>query len=116
MSKVSTNRANPTGQIQRAIALTVTSNGVLVNGDVSEIADLLNLGSSETQRPEVPKDEVVVGATGLELVVRSVLEDRRGKGLGVLDDLGSVGLELWRGSLLERDGDTGDGLFDTMMA
>jgi hypothetical protein len=90
--------------------LTVTSDGVLVDGDVGEVADLFDLGSGQTKRPEVPEDQVVVGSARLELVVRTVLHDGRGEGLGVLDDGGGVLLELRRGGLLEGDGDTGDGL------
>jgi len=39
-----------------------------------------------------------------------VLHELSGDGLSVLDDLGSVLLEFGSGSLLESDGDTGDGL------
>lgn len=89
---------------------TVSSNSVLVDGDVSKVADLLNLGSSKTKRSEVPEDEVVVRSTGLELVVGSVLKEGGREGSGVVDDGAGVGPPGGRGNLLERDGDGGDGL------
>jgi len=77
---------------------------------VSEITDLLDLGSSESERSEIPKNEMVVGSTGLELVVRTVGEDGSSESSSVGDDLSSVSLELGGSNLLEGDGDGGDGL------
>ena len=87
---------------------TITGNSVLVEGNVSCVTDLLNLGSGKTERSEIPKDEVVLCSIGLELV--AVLEEDLGHGDGVGSDLLGVGLERWVGSLLERNGNTGDGL------
>lgn len=57
----------------------VTGNRVLVEGDVSEVADLLNLRSREAKGAEIPKDEVVVRTVSLELVV--VRGENLGNGL-----------------------------------
>lgn len=73
-----------------------------------EYTHLLDLGAGEAERSEVPQDEVVVRALGLELVV--ALEQLRGDRLGVLDNLSRVLAEGGGGSLLERNSDTGDGL------
>lgn len=86
----------------------VTGNGVLVQGDVSGVTDLLDLGSGQTDRSEIPEDQVVLSSVGLELV--AVLEENLGHGIGIGSDLLGVGLERWVGGLLEGDGDTGDGL------
>jgi hypothetical protein len=94
--------------LKKGKRLTVTSNGVLVQGDVGGITDLFDLGSSQTKRSEIPEDEVVLCSIGLELV--TVLEEDLSHGDGVGSDLLGVGLERWVGSLLEGDGDTGDGL------
>lgn len=56
--------AHATGHGRRLVAL----DRVLVECDVCEVADLLDLGTGEAERAEVPEDEVVVGATSLELV------------------------------------------------
>lgn len=77
---------------------------------MSEITDLFDLGSSESERSEIPKDEMVVGSTGLELVVRTVGKEGSSESSSVGDDLGSVGLELGGSDLLEGNGDGGDGL------
>lgn len=86
----------------------VTGNGVLVQGDVGGITDLLDLGSGQTDRSEIPEDQVVLSSIGLELV--AVLEEDLGHGICVGSDLLGVGLKRWVGGLLEGDGDTGDGL------
>lgn len=75
-----------------------------------KVANLLNLGPGESEGPEIPKNEVIVGTAGLELVVRSVGEERGGEGSGIGDNLGGVGLEFGRGNLLEGNSDGGDGL------
>jgi hypothetical protein len=87
---------------------TVTGNGVLVEGDVSGVTDLLDLGTGQTKRAEIPEDQVVLCTVGLQLV--TVLEEDLGHGIGVGADLLGVGLEGRVGSLLEGDGDTGNGL------
>ena len=75
---------------------------------MSGITDLFDLGSGQTKRSEIPEDEVVLCSIGLELV--AVLEEDLGHGDGVGSDLLGVGLERWVGSLLKRNGDTGNGL------
>lgn len=86
----------------------VTGDGVLVDGDVGLVTDLLDLGTSQTQRSQIPKDQMVVGTISLELVV--VTEKNLGDGSGVGNDLLGVSLEGGVGGLLQRDGDTGNGL------
>lgn len=56
---------NSTGNGSALVAL----DGVLVEGNVREVADLLNLGAGEAERAEIPEHEVVVRARRLELVV-----------------------------------------------
>lgn len=88
--------------------LTVSGNGVLVEGDVSGVTDLLDLGSGKAKRSEIPEDQVVLGTVGLELV--AVLKEDLGHGVGVGSDLLGVGFERGVGSLLEGNGNTGNGL------
>lgn len=86
----------------------VTRDGVLVEGDMSEIANLLNLGSGQAERSEIPQDEMVIRSRSLQLVV--VREQDFGDRLGVGEDLGRVVSECLRVDLLESNGDGGDGL------
>lgn len=86
----------------------VTGNGVLVEGDVSGITNLLNLGAGQTDRPEVPENQVVLSTVSLEPV--TVFEQDGSHGSSVGADLLGVLLESGVGSLLEGDGDTGDGV------
>lgn len=86
----------------------VTGNGVLVEGDVGGITNLLNLGAGQTDRPEVPENQVVLSTVSLEPV--TVFEQDGSHGSGVGADLLGVLLESGVGSLLEGDGDTGDGV------
>ena len=72
------------------------------------VTDLLDLGSGQTQRTQVPEDQVVVGTISLELVF--VAGQDLGDGSSVGNDLLSVCLEGGVGSLLECNGDTGNGL------
>lgn len=88
----------------------VTGNGVLVDGDVGLVTDLLDLGTGQAQGSEIPKDQVVVGTVSLKLVL--VADKDLGDGLGVGDDLLGVSLEGRVGGLLQRDGDTGDSLYE----
>lgn len=46
----------------------ITGHGVLVDSDAEEVTNLLDFATSELERPEIPEDEVVVCAIGLELV------------------------------------------------
>jgi hypothetical protein len=75
---------------------------------VSGVTDLLNLGTGQTERSEIPKNKVVLCSVGLESV--TVLEEDLGHGGSVGSDLLGVGLESGVSSLLEGNGDTGDGL------
>jgi hypothetical protein len=72
------------------------------------LAHLLDLGTGETKRSEIPEDKVVLGTGSAKLVV--VLHELGGDSLGVLDDLGSIFLEGGGSSLLESDGDTSNSL------
>lgn len=96
--------SNTTGNLGRG----VTGNGVLVDGDVAFITNLFNLGTGQSQRSQVPEDQVVVGTVSLELVF--VAGQDLGNGSSVGNDLLSVCLEGGVGSLLECNGDTGNGL------
>ena len=93
-----------TGNLSRG----VSRDGVLVDGDVALVTDLLDLGSGQAQGSQVPKNQVVVGTVGLELVL--VTGQDLGDGSGVGNDLLCVSLEGRVGSLLEGNGDTGNGL------
>lgn len=84
----------------------VTVDGVLVDGDVDQIADLLHLGASETLRPQVPENKVIVRAVGNRLV--TVRRKTSGKSASVGANLLGVVLPLRAGNLFERDGDTGN--------
>jgi hypothetical protein len=75
---------------------------------VRKITDLLNLGTGEAKRAEVPENKVVVGTVSLELV--ALRGELGSDGPAVGDDLGGVLLEGGGSDLLERDGDTGDGV------
>lgn len=86
----------------------VTADRVLVESDGGHVANTLDLGTGQLVGAEIPKDQVVVGAIGDDLV--SLLEQGGGEGLGVGNDLLGVQLELGAGSLLEGDGNTGDGV------
>jgi hypothetical protein len=96
--------SDTTGNLGRS----VTGDGVLVDGDVCLVTDLLDLGTGQTQGSEIPKDQVVVRTVGLELVL--VAEQNLGDGSGVGDNLLGVSLEGGVGSLLQRNRDTGDSL------
>jgi hypothetical protein len=96
--------SDTTGDLGRS----VTRDGVLVDGDVALVADLLDLGSGQAEGSEVPEDQVVVGTVSLELVVMA--REDLGDGSGVGDDLLGVRLESGVSGLLQGDGDTGDGL------
>lgn len=75
---------------------------------MSGITNLLNLGAGQTDRPEVPENQVVLSTVSLEPV--TVFEQDGSHGSGVGADLLGVLLESGVGSLLEGDGDTGDGV------
>jgi hypothetical protein len=81
---------------------------ILVERNVRQITDLLDLRAGQTERAEVPEDEVVVRAIGLKLVALGGELGSDGPAVG--DDLGSVLLESGGSDLLEGDGDTGDGV------
>lgn len=86
----------------------VTGDGVLVAGNVDLLQNGLNTGTVKALGAQVQEDHVAVSAVrdelvteGLELVLQS---------LGVLDDLLLVLLELGSGSLLQGNGESGDGV------
>jgi hypothetical protein len=86
----------------------VAGGGVLVAGNVDLLEDGLDTGTVEVEGLEVEEDHVVVGSTSDEGVAQALegLTDS----LGVLDDLGLVGLEVVGLSLLEGDGKSSDGV------
>jgi hypothetical protein len=55
---------NTTGDLSGGI----TVDGVLVNGDTNEVADLFGLGAGEADGAQVPEDEVVISAISLQTV------------------------------------------------
>lgn len=59
----------------------VSRDRVLVECDVSQVADLLNLGTGQAKRAQIPKDKVVLGPIGLQFVV--VGQEAFGNGLYV---------------------------------
>ena len=73
--------------------------GRTVDGDAEKVAHFLNFATGQSKRSEVPKNEVVVGTTRLELV--PTLEEIGGQRSGVGDDLTCVLLPLGLGSLKE---------------
>ena len=75
---------------------------------MGQVADLLDLGTSEAKRTEIPEDNVVVGSLGLELVI--VLHEGGGELARVGNDSGSVLLEGRGVDLLESNGNGGNGL------
>lgn len=99
--------SDTTGYLGRSI----TGNSVLVDGDVSLVTDLLDLRTGQAQGSKIPKDQVVVGTVSLKLVL--VADENLGDGSSVSNDLLGISLEGGVGGLLQRDGDTGDGLFES---
>lgn len=75
-----------------------------IDGDAKKVTHFLNLATGQSKRSEVPKNEVVVGTAGLELV--PTLDEVAGESSGVGDDLTCVLLPLGLGNLEEccRDG------------
>ena len=72
----------------------------------SHSPDLLELAAGEALRPEVPEDEVVVGAARGHGV--ALADEERGEGLGVALELLHVGFELGGHHLAQLRGDPGD--------
>lgn len=72
----------------------------------TEIADLFDLAPGQPERPEIPKDEVVLRAGRLERV--AMVDEPLGQRLRVLNDGLGVRLEARVGRLLEGDGDAGN--------
>ncbi len=86
----------------------VAGHRVLVDRDADEVAELLELRAGEAERAQVPEDEVVVRARGLELV--AALDELLAEGGRVRDDLLGVRLPGGLARLKEGSSDTGDGL------
>jgi hypothetical protein len=82
----------------------------LVECDVAQVADLLDLGSSQTERANVPQSQMVVRAVSLKLVSLSKTQQGLGECLRVLNHLRRVFFELGRSSLLESNSDGGNRL------
>jgi hypothetical protein len=86
----------------------VTSDCVLVEGDVSHVEELLGLGAGEAEGSQVEQDQVVLCAVGDELVAE--LPQAVSKCHAVLLDLLLVGLKLRLLGLLQSHGESSDGV------
>lgn len=86
----------------------VTGDGVLVAGNVDLLKDSLNTGTVQALGAQVQEDHVAVSAVGDELVAEGL--ELFLKGLGVLDDLGLVLLELGGVNLLQGNSQGSDGV------
>ncbi|KAG5458049.1 MAG: hypothetical protein BJ554DRAFT_1812 [Olpidium bornovanus] len=100
----------------------VAVNGVLVNRDAAQTekrrrekrlsprgpGDRLHLAAGELLRPQVPKNQVVIAATGDHLV--PITGEHFGKPLRVLLDLDTIFFKLRSGGLLQGHGDGGNGV------
>lgn len=75
-----------------------------VDGNAKKVTHFLDFATGQSKRSEVPKNEVVVGTIGLELV--PTLNEVASKRSGVGNDLTCVLLPLGLGNLMEccRDG------------
>lgn len=79
-----------------------------VNGDAHEVADLLDLATSEANGAKIPEDEVVVSAAGLELV--AVGNEGSSESPSVGDDLLGVLLPLGGCNLLQSSSNSSNGV------
>lgn len=86
----------------------VTRHGVLVARNVDLFQDGFDAGTVNAVGAQVDEDHVAVGAVGDELV--SVFLEGDLESLCVLDGLFLVLTEFGRGGLLERNGQSGDGV------
>ena len=100
-------RSTDTNTLRRERRL-ITRSSVLVASDVDLLQHSLDSGTIEADWLEVEEDHVVVCALCDELVA-ALLEGLL-ELLGVLDDLFLILLELWRLSLLQRDGEGSNGV------
>lgn len=79
-----------------------------VDSDVHQVANLLDLAPGQAERAQIPEDEMVVRARGLELIV--LCDELRTENASVGDDLLGVLLEGGGGDLFKRRGDRSDRL------
>ncbi len=86
----------------------VTWDGVLVASNINLLKNSLNTGTIKSLWTEVEENHVGVGSVRDELVAK--LLELLLEGLGVLDNLLLVLLELWGGSLLEGNSQGSDGV------
>jgi hypothetical protein len=68
----------------------IRTDGLTVDCDPEEVAELFELAASQFQRTEVPQHEMVIGSVGLQFV--AVFDQFIGQCLGVGDHLLGVGL------------------------
>mmetsp|Transcript_15046 Transcript_15046/g.18151 ORF Transcript_15046/g.18151 Transcript_15046/m.18151 type:complete len:331 (+) Transcript_15046:595-1587(+) len=80
----------------------ITKHSILVQSDVAQLAHALHLVTRDGRRPQVPKDQVVLSATGDQLVAVSV--QPACKSGSVCPHLLRVDNELWGVCLLECNG------------
>lgn len=78
-----------------------------VDGNAKKVTHFLDLATGQPKRSEVPKNEVVVSTTGLELV--PTIDKAAGQCSGIGDDLTCILLELGLRNLEEcgRNGSNG---------
>lgn len=86
----------------------ISGDGVLVAGNVDLLKNSLETSTVKAVLAEVKEDHVAVGAVGDELVAEGL--EGGLQSLGVGDNLLLVSLELGGGSLLESNGQGGDGV------
>jgi hypothetical protein len=86
----------------------VAGNGVLVAGNVDLLKNGLHAGAVKAVLTQVKEDHVRVGAVGNELVTE--LLELGLEGLGIGDNALLVGAEFGGLSLLQGDGESGDGV------
>jgi len=79
-----------------------------VDSDAHEVADLLDLATSQADRTQIPQNQVVVCAASLQPV--SMLDERRSKRTRVGDYLLSISLEFRLRDLQKGGGDGGNSL------
>ena len=68
----------------------IKSHGRTVDSNANEIANLLNLATSQASRAKIPEDQVVISTIGLQSV--PMANKLLGEGLCVRNDLFSVRL------------------------
>lgn len=79
-----------------------------VDGNTHQVTNFLDFAAGQTKRPEIPKNKMVVGSTGLKLI--PIGNEGLSKSPGVGNDLFSVRLPLGSRDLMECGSDGGNSL------